>query len=159
FPEDVDVRGLAYSPDGGRLAVGSSVLSARGPGAILRSKVRILDARTSQQQLAWQAHEARIRGLAFSPDGRRLASAGWDKTVRVWDPTTGEQLRLLSDPEGGFDAVAYSPDGRLLAAAAGSRKRSGTDLKLTGVVHVWDAETGQEVRAFPTQADSQGALS
>ena len=50
--------------------------------------------------------------VAFSPDGRRLASAGDDGTVRLWDPATGAELATLTGHTGRVTAVAFSPDGR-----------------------------------------------
>jgi len=55
--------------------------------------------------------------VAFSPDGRLLASASEDKTVRLWDPVTGQHQRTLTGHAGPVRSVAFSPDGRLLASA------------------------------------------
>ncbi len=69
--------------------------------------------------------------MAFSPDGRLLATASADNTARIWDPVTGEDLRTLAGRiswvrtltghTGGVWGVAFSPDGRLLATASSDK--------------------------------------
>jgi WD40 repeat protein len=56
--------------------------------------------------------------VAFSPDGRLLATASYDGTAGLWDPATGEHLRTLTGHDGPVLGVAFSPDGRLLATAS-----------------------------------------
>ncbi len=82
-------------------------------------------------------HAERVRGVAFSPDGRLLASCCDDKTVRLWDPATGEQRRTLTGHTDWVVGVAFSPDGRLLASC--SRDRT---------VRLWDPATGEQRRTL-----------
>jgi len=56
--------------------------------------------------------------VAFSPDGRLLATASHDKTARLWNTATGACLRTLTGHTDVLNAVAFSPDGRLLATAS-----------------------------------------
>ena len=82
-------------------------------------------------------HTGAIYGVAFSPDGRLLATASGDRTARVWDPATGEHLRTLTGHTTDVFGVAFSPDGRLLATASGDR-----------TARLWDPATGEHLRTL-----------
>jgi hypothetical protein len=74
--------------------------------------------------------------VAFSPDGKRLASGGalrFTYEVKVWDAETGQERLTLKGHTMGIRSVAFSPDGKRLASGGGD-----------GAVKLWDTETGQE---------------
>jgi WD40 repeat protein len=66
-------------------------------------------------------HSERIRNIAVSQDGTRIASAGGDNTVKIWDTKTGENLLTLTGHTGYAEAVQFSPDGRHVVTASRDR--------------------------------------
>ena len=68
---------------------------------------------------AFPAHTQPIRGLSFSPDGRRAVSGAFDGGVRLWDVAAGREARGLAAHRAAVGGVAFSPDGgRVLSGAA-----------------------------------------
>lgn len=106
--------GVAFSPDGKALAVGST-----------EGVVYLIDAATGQliHQLRGHTNWIVIRGLAFSPDGKTLYSAGLDATVRIWDVERGVQTGLLDVHRLDIFSIAISPNGERLASVSDQEGR------------------------------------
>jgi WD40 repeat protein len=91
------------------------------------------DTKKSTEFRTFKGHVGFVWKVAFSPDGRYLASGCWDSTVKVWDlqaPAAAEPVTLRGHA-GFIRSLAFSPDGRCLASASGYAGH--------GEVKVWDA--------------------
>jgi len=107
------VHSLAYRPDGKILA---GIVSPWRDTST--TTVRLWDTATGKELQALRGHEASILALAFSPDGKLLATGGRDETLRLWDAVTGKLLCSLDTLGGPVRALAFSLDGKQLAAGA-----------------------------------------
>ncbi|MEO6326466.1 MAG: serine/threonine-protein kinase, partial [Thermoanaerobaculia bacterium] len=118
-PPSGPISALAVSPDG------AFALLGRHENAVL------WDLKRGTEVFTLTGHESRIGALAFSADGRFLATASKDRTAMIWDSGTGQRLGRLEGHQRDLTSVAFSPDGRLLVT--GSRD---------GTARVWDARHG-----------------
>lgn len=91
-------------------------------------------------KLTCRGHAKAPLTVAFSPDGKRFASAGEDLSIRIWNAQTGEQIRVLKGHTvSTIRCIAFSPDGKTLASTASTKYVSkACEIKL------WDLQTGEE---------------
>ncbi|AKV67221.1 serine/threonine-protein kinase [Microcystis panniformis] len=82
-------------------------------------------------------HSNVVWSVAYSPDGRYLASGSWDKTIKIWEVATGKQLRTLTGHSDWVRSVVYSPDGRYLASGSWDK-----------TIKIWEVATGKELRTL-----------
>ena len=111
------VKGVAFSPDGRLLASCSLDMRLVARADTGAGGVQLWDPATGEPLRTLTGHTDLVKGVAFSPDGRLLASGGISG-VQLWDPATGEPLRTLTGHTSWVEGVAFSPDGRLLASCS-----------------------------------------
>ncbi|GCE10258.1 WD40 repeat domain-containing serine/threonine protein kinase [Tengunoibacter tsumagoiensis] len=82
-------------------------------------------------------HASRITTVAWSPDGKLLASASYDKTAQIWNGANGSHQLTYSEHNARINSLVWSPDSRLVATASDSR-----------TVHLWEAGTGKTIAIY-----------
>ncbi|HMF10826.1 MAG TPA: sigma-70 family RNA polymerase sigma factor, partial [Gemmataceae bacterium] len=87
-----------------------------------------------------------IAGVAYSPDGKWLASGGYGGTVRLHDSATGKEVRTLETQASQFPAIVFSPDGKTLATIGHK------------LVQLWETATGKELRRFAAEVSDHYAF-
>jgi WD40 repeat protein/serine/threonine protein kinase len=90
-----------------------------------------------------EGHDRDVQAIAFSPDGKKLVSGAYDRTLILWNVSDGSIIRQMEGHEDVVLTVAYSPDGRYIASGDAS-----------GVILLWDAATGEKVREFRGHSDN-----
>jgi WD40 repeat protein len=130
------VRSVAFSPDGSKLASGSSDRT-----------VRVWNVATGQVEQTLEGHLDSVWSVVFSPDGSKVASGSRDHTVRVWNVATGQVEQTLEGHSRSVFSVGFSPDG--------SKVTSGSD---DGTVCIWNVATGQAEQTLEDHSNSVSSV-
>ena len=120
---NISLLALEFSPDGTRLAS-----AGKNNNEIVPLQLWDIN---SKESILLDKHTRWVNALAFSSDGKMLASGGYDETVQLWDVATGEPITTFTGHTGGINALTFSPDNRTLAG--------GTTM---GTVRFWNIKNG-----------------
>lgn len=90
-------------------------------------------------------HSDHIYSLAFSPDGKQIASAGVDRAIRLWDCATGREVRRFLGHKNTINFVTFAHDGRELLSASADQS-----------IRLWDIRTGKEIRRLVDHGNGHG---
>jgi WD40 repeat protein len=135
-----DVTALAFSRDGLQLAVASGSPGTAGEVRLYKTAAGALPVGPPVQTIA--AHKDIILDAVFSPDGKTLATCGYDRLIKLWNTETGQLLRELKDHSDAVYAVTFSPDGILLASGSADR-----------AVKVWQVADGKRLYTLGDSTD------
>jgi len=130
---------LAFNKAGTRLAVGVSK-----PGVSGELRVYEFGAGAADWKPAWtvRAHRDSIHNIAFAPDGRTVATCGYDKLAKLFDAATGAVSKTLNDHSDSVYDLSFSPDGKQIATVAADR-----------TVKIWSTADGKRLLTLAEATD------
>lgn len=124
------VNSVSFSNDGRNL-----VAAAGEPGLFGEARLyEIKENGTQSVPTTFRGHRDSLYCARLSPDGKVLATGGYDNTIKLWNVTDGKELRTLDGHNGAVFELTFRADGKILASASGDR-----------TVKLWDVATGQRL--------------
>ncbi len=154
-----------FSPDGKTIATPGGNVDPRNA---FEPDVILWETATGQERLRITMNEGQVMQIAFSPDGRLLASVGRTETIFLWDAWTGKEVGRFSGHRDWISSLSFSPDGKTLASGgadstvliwdvtgmAAAAKMPAEKLGTDDLTRYWDDLKGTEAaRAYRTIAE------
>jgi WD40 repeat protein len=136
------VTKVQFSRDGKQMAIIAGVTGKSG-----QIFLQEFEGLHPKKHLDLVGHTDSIYGVAFSPDSKQLATAGYDRIIKIWDTTTGKLIKEMKDHSDTIYALAWHPEGKLLASGAADR-----------AVKIWNVETGIRLYTLSDSTDWVYAL-
>jgi len=126
--KSLNVRTIAVSPDSTLIAV---------DGHHTTNNIQLWGAHSGRIISIHSGHTDSVNTLAFSPDGKTIASGSKDETIRIWSVKSGQTINTLIGHLGSVNTLAFSPNGKIIA--------SGSD---DNTIRLWDAQSGEVINTL-----------
>ena len=127
-----NVNVIAVAPDASRIATVSHDVQER------HHLITIIDLENGEVVPLRMGHAEQVSDVAFTPDGKKIISSSWDKTICVWDVESGKKLHTTKGLQGRLSAVAMTPDGEKVIASALNNK----------TIRVWEMQFWKRLHTF-----------
>lgn len=140
------IRCIAYTPDGSQLATATYDLDPKMKKQF--GVTTLWNVRTGKKIREFRESAKEPSSVSFSPDGKRIITAGLTFDLRVWDVQTGKEIRTLPTKQSHVwypSSVSYSRDGKLIVAGGSTGLVNPATNRMFGKVKIWDAQSGKEL--------------
>lgn len=137
---DGKINALVFSHDGQSLFAAAGVAGVNGTAYVFK----VSDGTLIKK---FEGHTDALYALTLSPDGKALATGGYDQRIRLWDIASGKETLTLTGHNGGIFGLAFRPDGKVLASVSADR-----------TIKLWETATGKRLDTFSQPLKEQTTL-